>query len=74
MSVNEMPIWQLTYELPNGNWVWFDIRSRDFQSACENALQGAKVREDEGFRLIRVEHMPENYVPMFERGWREIEA
>jgi hypothetical protein len=48
-------IYELTYATPNGDWHYWRMEAKDFQAACENALQNAKVRPH--LRLIRIENL-----------------
>lgn len=45
---------EITVELPNGDWAFWRNECTDFQDACEQGIQSAKLQNG---RLIRVEQI-----------------
>jgi hypothetical protein len=47
--------YEITIEMPNGDWLWWRQPCRDFHDACLSGIQGANKREA---RLHHIEVVP----------------
>ena len=54
-----MPKFEVTVERPNGDWLYWRGEYKDFQAACESAIDSWMLT---GTRLIRVERMADYQV------------
>lgn len=54
-----MKTYEITVECTNGDWRWWRIEARDFQAACENAMQSIPTWKGDavldGARLVKIE-------------------
>jgi hypothetical protein len=49
-----MPEYEITIELPNGDWAWWRNECRDYQDAAEQGLASAKVRKGRLYSIALV--------------------
>jgi hypothetical protein len=51
-------VWEVTYQLPNGDWQWYRTDLMCFEDACRQALERISSER----KLIRIERVPTTVV------------